>query len=78
LSIPKKLLRWQQKWEVDYGSYADENRKNEKETAPWDVAYEVGISDSRYSKIENGLTVPEDGLLEKIADVLGVAVDELK
>lgn len=44
----------------------------------WDIAKRIGISDSRYSKIENGLIVPKDELLEKIADALGVAVNELR
>jgi len=41
------------------------------------VAGQVGISTSHFNRIENGHSWPERGTLEKIANVLGVTIEDL-
>ena len=44
----------------------------------WEVAKEVGISDSHYSRIESGRIEPGAHLLEQLARFFGVDADELQ
>jgi transcriptional regulator with XRE-family HTH domain len=43
----------------------------------WAVAHRAGISESRLSRIENGLISPSPDVLRKIASVLRLPVEKL-
>ena len=49
--------------------------RNERGLQQKQVAVEVGIDQSNYSKIENGKREPSVYILKKLADLFGVTVD---
>ncbi|EGC82411.1 helix-turn-helix domain-containing protein [Anaerococcus prevotii] len=52
--------------------------RKEKGFTQKDLAVKVGVSITFISQIENGISKPSDENLKKIADVLGVTVNELE
>ncbi|WP_311516257.1 helix-turn-helix transcriptional regulator [uncultured Anaerococcus sp.] len=52
--------------------------RKEKGLTQKDLAVKVGVSITFISQIENGISKPSDENLKKIADVLGVTVNELE
>lgn len=51
--------------------------RNERKLTQLDLAYKLGVSLSTVTGIETGRQEPRVGLAQKIAEVLGVSVDEI-